>query len=590
MGNEQSHANQNEVHVLSYQRDDLEENPELVTQALTNLPESSPVPSPVKDQSSNSTVDDGVGGAAAAVDRLESTEAITEGGDASIIREMPDYRLEKQVLGEGAFGKVRLASSSRTGHKVAVKVIKRKKLNERAELLLKREVKHHEKLRHPNIVRLHTFIMTPTKYYLVMEFLCGGDLLHFINESPLLSDALARTLFRGLVDGLHFCHMLGIHHRDLKLENLMLTSRDEATMALKLADFGLSDLQTLPGGLSGTRCGSPLYAAPELMTDGAAPAGYNASKSDVWSAGVILYALLASALPFDADDIGALVRLIHRGVPNSPLPPTRGDEARKLVEWMLTVDSKARPTSDQVLAHGWLKPEKAAIKQSASVDLGDRSTVAATLGGTAAPQKKRGVSERTNFYKKMMAEIREEEGGGNAVPQPLGALAELSEAVTRSGKEGGGGGGAPLEATAATATAPSAEPAGAGRGAEPQQPPTQQPAQPPQPPPPPSQQQAAPLPPAASPATAPPQPASAPAMVPPQPQPIKPQREASDGSGQRKQGAALTKEDKEMIEMIKREKKEKQEKREAANRSEEARQQAALAAVPAAAPAVPPPS
>lgn len=105
------------------------------------------------------------------LDQLPAMPADSAGG--AIIRDLGDYRLEKQVLGEGAFGKVRLATSCRTSHQVAVKVIKRKKLNERAEVLLQREVKHHEKLRHENIVRLHTFIMTPTKYYLVMEF-CDG--------------------------------------------------------------------------------------------------------------------------------------------------------------------------------------------------------------------------------------------------------------------------------------------------------------------------------------------------------------------------------------------------------------------------------
>lgn len=240
------------------------------------------------------------------LDQLPALPAIEGAAGGAIIRNLGDYRLEKVVLGEGAFGKVRLATSTRTSHRVAVKVIKRKKLNERAEVLLQREVKHHEKvrpaakftpiltrvmrardgtsddkwfrlpsrpsfarrtirdacirtaisarrmhatrtarhtlslaqpcaappqslpssalpscsssamsaqLRHENIVRLHTFIMTPTKYYLVMEYCEGGDLLHYINGSGLLSDDLANTLFLGLVDGLRFCHVLGIHHR-----------------------------------------------------------------------------------------------------------------------------------------------------------------------------------------------------------------------------------------------------------------------------------------------------------------------------------------------------------------------------------------
>ena len=192
-------------------------------------------------------------------------------------------------------------------------------------------------------------------------------MLHYINGSGLLSDELARTLFTGLLDGNRFCHVLGIHHRDLKLENLMLTSRDEKLMQLKIADFGLSDLQTLPSNLSATFCGSPLYAAPELMTAGAAPDGYDASKSDVWSCGVILYALLASALPFDAEDICALVRLIQIGVPNSPVPSTRGPAAAELVAWMLTVEPKQRPSASEVLSHAWASPDVANGKIKSSV-------------------------------------------------------------------------------------------------------------------------------------------------------------------------------------------------------------------------------
>ena len=91
-------------------------------------------------------------------------------GHQPLMKELADYRLEKKVLGEGAFAKVRLATSESTGHAVAVKIIKRKKLNQRTEELLQREVKHHERLRHANIVRLRCSIMTPTKYYLVMEY------------------------------------------------------------------------------------------------------------------------------------------------------------------------------------------------------------------------------------------------------------------------------------------------------------------------------------------------------------------------------------------------------------------------------------
>lgn len=232
----------------------------------------------------------------------------------------------------------------------------------------------------------------------------GGDLLQYINATPMLSDDLARTLFRGLVEGIRFCHVLGIHHRDLKLENLMLTSADPATMCLKIADFGLSDLQTLPSSLSSTFCGSPLYAAPELMTAGAAPDGYDAAKSDVWSCGVVLYALLASALPFDAEDICSLVRLIQRGVPNSPVPEARGTAAAELVAAMLTVDPKGRLTAGEVLSYPWVKEAPKGIKASVT-------TLSLPQGGqTGSPlapvppagARRRGATATTRFFKEML--------------------------------------------------------------------------------------------------------------------------------------------------------------------------------------------
>ena len=94
---------------------------------------------------------------------------------------LDEYKMSGKDLGEGAFGKVKLARSETTGHQVAVKIIKRNRINARAEELLVREVRHHGKLRHDNIVRLHTWIKTPSKYYLVMEYCPDGDLLNYLN-------------------------------------------------------------------------------------------------------------------------------------------------------------------------------------------------------------------------------------------------------------------------------------------------------------------------------------------------------------------------------------------------------------------------
>lgn len=300
------------------------------------------------------------------------------GGDGEAYRALlHEYRMSSTTLGEGGFGKVRLATSSRTGHQVAVKIVRRNKLVDRAELLLQREVEYHEKLRHPNIVRLFTWIKTPSRYYLVMEHCDRGDLLAYINSNSLLPMFEIKSLFSQLMHGVRFCHALGFFHRDLKLENLMLCTPQAEEVApecgagstratpeepedenfhsavapapgvflLKIADFGLSTLRP-DTNHSTTHCGSPLYAAPELMGAGPAPrpdGNYDASKSDLWSCGVILYALLASRLPFDADNIQALISAVRTGTPSTPVPAQRGKDAAALVSQMLNIDPAARP-------------------------------------------------------------------------------------------------------------------------------------------------------------------------------------------------------------------------------------------------------
>jgi serine/threonine protein kinase len=261
-------------------------------------------------------------------------EDIVYGDDERDVQLGSDYYVGfwSRVLGKGSFATVKLATNRSTGHQVAVKIIKRKTRPSAAaseEELLQREIKHHNLLRHDNIVRLYTWVTTPKEFLLVMEFCTGGDMLRYINECQDLRTSEARYFFAQLLEGVAFCHSLGIGHRDLKLENLMLcesagagggasggsgappaaapaSSVDVAAerpswegWTLKITDFGLSDLNPI-GVLSTTCCGSPLYAAPELVGIGPLE-GFDASKSDMWSCGVILYAFLTSRLPFDGD-------------------------------------------------------------------------------------------------------------------------------------------------------------------------------------------------------------------------------------------------------------------------------------------------
>ena len=344
-----------------------------------------------------------------------------------------EYRLGGRVLGEGAFGKVRLATSIRTGHQVAVKIIKRKQMDERAELLLKREVDNHEKLRHTNIVRLHTWVRTPSKYYLVMEYCSLGDCLDYVNKAAPLTDVDARGLFKQLIEGLAFCHSLGCYHRDLKLENLMLCPADPvgthtaAVPTLKIADFGLSALVPV-ADLCGTMCGSPMYAAPELFGGGSA-GEYDASRSDMWSCGVILYAFLCGNMPFDADDVRTLIGQIRSGVPCSAVPAWRGQSARGLVHALLSLVPEDRPAAAAVLGDEWLRlPPPICASTSVPLDVGGGAAEIGEWdgGGCDDLSSRRGVTESADFFKAMLRREREAQER-TAAPRPP-PVAELAEA------------------------------------------------------------------------------------------------------------------------------------------------------------------
>jgi len=149
-----------------------------------------------------------------------------------------------------------------------------------------------------------------------------------------------------MVAGIEYCHYHGIVHRDLKPENLLLDERGD----IKLADFGLSNRQR-DGSFLSTSCGSPNYAAPEVI-QGLLYAG---PEVDIWSCGVILYALLCGSLPFDDDNIPNLFRKIKAG--RFAMPSHLSEEARQLIPGMLRVDPNKRVTIAQIRQHAWFRAE-----------------------------------------------------------------------------------------------------------------------------------------------------------------------------------------------------------------------------------------
>ncbi|XP_061433502.1 5'-AMP-activated protein kinase catalytic subunit alpha-2-like [Lethenteron reissneri] len=247
------------------------------------------------------------------------------------------------TLGVGTFGKVKVGEHEQTGCKVAVKILNRQKIrNLDVVSKIKREIQHLKFFRHPHIIKLYQVISTPTDFFMVMEFVPGGELFEYICRNGRVEEREARRLFQQILSAVDYCHRHMVVHRDLKPENVLL----DANMNAKIADFGLSNMMS-DGEFLSTSCGSPNYAAPEVISGRL----YAGPEVDIWSCGVILYALLCGALPFDDTNVPALFRKIRGGVFH--VPPHLDADAADLLAEMLRVDPVKRATVRDIHEHPW---------------------------------------------------------------------------------------------------------------------------------------------------------------------------------------------------------------------------------------------
>ena len=250
---------------------------------------------------------------------------------------LPHYRLGR-TLGIGSFGKVKLAEHILTGHKVAIKVLNLKKVKALdMEEKVRREIKILRLFQHPHIIRSYEVIETPTDIFVVTEYVKSGELFDYIVEKGRLGEEEARHFFQQIISGVEYCHRNMVVHRDLKPENLLLDSKSN----VKIADFGLSNIMR-DGHFLKTSCGSPNYAAPEVISGKL----YAGPEVDVWSCGVILYALLCGSLPFDDENIPNLFKKIKNGI--YFLPSHLSPGSRDLIPRMLIVDPLKRITIPEV--------------------------------------------------------------------------------------------------------------------------------------------------------------------------------------------------------------------------------------------------
>uniref|UniRef100_A0A671U0W0 Maternal embryonic leucine zipper kinase n=1 Tax=Sparus aurata TaxID=8175 RepID=A0A671U0W0_SPAAU len=264
-----------------------------------------------------------------------------------------------ETIGSGGFAKVKLGRHILTGEKVAIKIMNKKDLGDDLPRV-KVEIEAMKNLSHQHVCRLYHVIETSTQIFMVLEYCTGGELFDYIIAKDRLSEEETRVFFRQIVSAMAYVHSQGYAHRDLKPENLLIDEDHN----LKLIDFGLCAKPK--GGLSYelmTCCGSPAYAAPELIQGRA----YIGSEADVWSMGVLLFALLCGYLPFDDDNCMVLYRKITRGKYDNPRWLSPGSVL--LLNQMMQVDPKLRVTVRQLLDHPWvMKDYNSPVECSTSVD------------------------------------------------------------------------------------------------------------------------------------------------------------------------------------------------------------------------------
>ncbi|CAF4231927.1 unnamed protein product [Rotaria socialis] len=249
----------------------------------------------------------------------------------------------KQTLGKGTYGKVKLALDKRKNEQVAIKTIKKSRIENPHDLArIRREIDFMTSLNHPYIIKIKEVYESREKIILVMEYASGGELYDYLNRMKRIPESQARAIFRQIVSAVHFLHKNQIVHRDLKLENILIDHNGD----IKLADFGLSNSWS-PRRLLHTFCGSPLYASPEIVSG----IPYYGPEVDCWSLGVLLYTLVYGSMPFQGGDYTRLVRNITSG---DFIQPREQSGALGLIRKCLTVIPSKRFTIDDIATHWWV--------------------------------------------------------------------------------------------------------------------------------------------------------------------------------------------------------------------------------------------
>ena len=253
-------------------------------------------------------------------------------------------------LGSGNFGVTRLVRDKQTNSLLAAKFLER---GDKIDHNVEREILIHRTMSHPNIVKFKAVTLTASDLVILMEYASGGELFQHIQRRGRIPEVEARYFFQQLICGVAYCHQKGVCHRDLKLENALLTNEGGAPF-VKICDFGYSKSNLLHSQPNST-VGTPAYIAPEVLTPNSQ---YDGQIADVWSCGVLLYVMLVGSYPFeDPNDPRNLRKSIQRTMTCAYSFPSKveiSNECKHLLSKIFVLSDR-RISIPGIMAHPWFK-------------------------------------------------------------------------------------------------------------------------------------------------------------------------------------------------------------------------------------------
>ena len=285
-----------------------------------------------------------------------------DNNDKLCLRNKQNLNVEKKIgnyilgrkLGQGTFGIVVLAKHDITGENVAIKILDKEKISRESDKTrLEREIKIMKNMYHNNIVHLYNVIENSRELFIVMEYISGKELFDYIINKKHLDELESCKFYQQIISGIEYLGKTKVAHRDLKPENLLLDSKKN----IKIVDFGLSNTYFQDELLS-TACGSPCYAAPEMLSG----EKYNGINIDIWSSGIVLYAMLCGYLPFEDNNNPKLYKKIIKG--DFETPDFLSPSAIDLLHHILNVDPEKRFTIEQIKEHPWFNQVNPKINMS----------------------------------------------------------------------------------------------------------------------------------------------------------------------------------------------------------------------------------